>query len=453
MIFKYLVLSILTVWLVTASDPFFGIMLTTETYIPDTKPTVREHNWMKTTAFDKYLHDDDERVSDTFKLTPYYYPTVQFWFLIYTQFESTQVLVHDKNNLSIIYKILDFSSFRENQMNRNIHYVLQQKLTKEKVKAIKQTLAHLGKDPFSLKPEAKNMYRLLKNAGAQIPIKKLDRSAFFNQLRDNIRSQTGQKDFIREGVIRSLPYQGFLGNYFKERELPKELLAVPFLESSFNPRAHSKVNALGIWQFMPLIASYYMPKRSVIDYRSNIGVASISAAFLMQENFKIMKSWDLAVTAYNSGTKHLLKTKRQMASSDIDLEDIIKGSDSDHFGFASKNFYSEFLALTYSLAYREELFEGIHSHDRPDVNQDLRFFMLKCSLRLDKNLDKDALDDVEFHNQQFKDLTKTHPRASIVTTKGQLPSSKFLELNFKQILNKKPKDWESLLKNQSCSTR
>ena len=136
MIFKYLVLSILAVWLVTASDPFFGIMLTTDTYVPDTKPSVREHNWMKTTAFDKYLHDDNERVSDTFKLTPYYYPTVQFWFLIYTQFESTQVLVHDKNNLSIIYKILDFSSFRETQMNRNIHYVLQQKLTKKKVKNI-----------------------------------------------------------------------------------------------------------------------------------------------------------------------------------------------------------------------------------------------------------------------------------------------------------------------------
>ena len=101
----------------------------------------------------------------------------------------------------------------------------------------------------------------------------------------------------------------------------------------------------------------------------------------------------------------------------------------------------------------EELFEGIHSHDRPDVNQDLRFYMFKCSLRLDKVLDKDALDDVEFHNQQLKDLTKTHPRASIVTTKGKLPSSKFLELNFKQILSKKPKDWVSLLNNQSCSTR
>ncbi len=124
-----------------------------------------------------------------------------------------------------------------------------------------------------------------------------------------------------------------------------------------------------------------------------------------------------------------------------------------HFGFASKNFYSEFLALTYSLAYREELFEGIHSHDRPDVEKDLRFYLFKCGLRLDKVLNEKELDDVEFHNHQFRDLKKTYPKGSVVTTKGRLPSSKFAELTFKQILSKKPKDWVSLFKNQSCSTR
>src|SRR5690606_910794 len=155
---------------------------------------------------------------------------------------------------------------------------------------------------------------------------------------------TGQKNFIKSGIVESLPYQSFLFRLFADKKLPKELLAIPFLESSFNPRAHSKVSAAGAWQFMPLISSYFLPKRTtILDYRFNVGLSSLAAAKLLDENHRILKSWDLAVTAYNSGTKHLLKTKRELKRPDVTLEDVIKHSDSKHFGFASKNFYSEFL--------------------------------------------------------------------------------------------------------------
>jgi membrane-bound lytic murein transglycosylase D len=454
MILKYLILAIATGILITASDPFFGTELRLKPLPKESKSDVRERAWMSTDAFEKYLLDNDERVSDIFRVTPYYYPNVNFWFLIYTQFESSSVVIHDKSNLSLIYKVLDFSSLHEKGLPKNTLYILQQKLSNEKLTLMKEELGALEKDPFSLSPSAKKIYRTLQQAGVILPLNKKERIAFFRNLKDNIRTQTGQKNFIRDGIKRSLPYQGFISKYFSDKKLPKELIAIPFLESSFNPRAQSKVNALGVWQFMPLIASYFVPKRTdTTDYRSNVGVASLSAGHLMTENFMIMKSWDLAVTAYNSGTKHLLKTKRELASKNVDLEDIIKHSDSGHFGFASKNFYSEFLALAHTLAYREELFSSLHDSDRADVDEELKFFITKCSLKLPKFLNKSQLDDVEFHNHQIRDINLPVGRGYILTTKSRLPKKQFLEIDYQKVLKVKPKDWDQFLKGQSCSTK
>ena len=453
MIWKYSLVSVFILLFITASDPHYGVDFKSREVPEEKEGDFEELSWRDTRAFDRFLEDHDHKVDDAFKISPYYKHMVRFWFLIYTQFSSNQVVIHDKNNMTIIYRVLDFSSLIEKEMSSNTIYLLQQKVSREKQDAIKQSLAQLVKNPFLLTPDAQIIYKTLIDAGVTLPTNEKERQAYFLSLHDNIRSQTGQKNFIRDGIIRSQPYQNFLTSYFKERGLPKELLAIPFLESSFNPKAHSKANALGVWQFMPLIASYFFPTRTgSYDFRSNVGVASVSAAFLMSENYKIMKSWDLAVTAYNSGTKHLLKTKREIGTFDANLQDIIEHSDSKHFGFASKNFYSEFLALAHTLAYREILFKGLHKNDRSDVDHTLRFYLAKCSLRLDRVLNASQLDDVKFHNHQLLDLNKMIPRGMVITTKAELPSSKFKELTDKQLLKIKPKNWINYL-NQSCSTR
>lgn len=150
--FKYLTLSLLTVIFITASDPFFGIELRLKPVPKEQPGDVRERLWMSTEAFRPYLIDHDDRVSDIFNVDPYYYPNVHFWFLIYTQFESTSVVIHDKSNLSLIYKVLDFSSLKKKQLPKNTLYVLQQKLSEEKLQEMKKDLETLSQDPYSISP-------------------------------------------------------------------------------------------------------------------------------------------------------------------------------------------------------------------------------------------------------------------------------------------------------------
>ncbi len=454
MIAKYVTLTILALFFVTSSDPFFGFELGGRVSPSKSEDDVVELPFYSPKVVDPYLNDYDKRVNPVFHVSKFYYPNVRFWFLIYTRLDSTQVAIHDKNNLSIIYKVLDFSALKKKGLNSNTLYVLQQKLSRERQDDIRSTLELLTKDPFNMEPASREIFKAIKNSGTELPSEKASRISFFTKLRDHLRVQTGQRDFIQAGLIRSLPYQTFLKAYFEKRGLPSELTSIPFLESSFNPKAHSKVSALGVWQFMPLISSYYLPRRSTLmDYRSNVGLSSIAAANLLFENHKIMKKWDLTVTSYNSGTKHLLNSRRKLASLDVRLEDIIRSSQSETFGFASKNFFSEFLALAHVLAYEEELFPGIRQTERPDGEENLQFSLTKCPMRIDKEVGAIHLDEIAFYNDHIRDFKKIYPRGTIISTKSRLPASKFLKLDDQTIIKKKPKEWSGYLKNQSCSTR
>jgi membrane-bound lytic murein transglycosylase D len=454
MILKYSVLAILALFLVTSSDPYFGFELSKRLSPSRSEDDVVELPVYSQKAIEPYLEDHDRRVNPVFRVNAFYYPNVRFWFLVYTRLSSTQVAIHDRSNLSIIYKVLDFSSLKKKGIHPNTLFILQQKLSNERVTEVRLALDLLVHDPHNMDPASREIFRAIRTAGQDLPSSREERMKLFKDLRDNIRIQTGQRDFIEAGLRRSIPYQIFLNSFLEEKGLPKELASIPFLESSFNPKAHSRVSALGVWQFMPLIGSYYLPKRTtLIDYRSNVGLASVAAANLLFENHRIMKKWDLTVTSYNSGTKHLLKSRRQLASDDVDLEDIILHSSSENFGFASKNFYAEFLALAHVLAYEEELFPGIRHSERADANDPLIFSVLKCPMRIDKQVTLAELDEIAFYNDQIKDFKKIYPRGTILSTKSRLPASKFYQVDSKIVLKRKPRDWPALVRNQSCSTR
>lgn len=401
------------------------------------------------------LSDYKDLIPKEFESSQYFYPTVRFWFGIYTRFDSRQTVIHDKDNLGLVYSVLDFTKLNSSGVNRFAQSAIIQKIIREKMTSIKlaYTQLSLGKTDSTL---TQNILKLLRDSKIAIPSSAADRKKFFELRIENIRTQTGQRDAIATGINRMMPFSVFFKTIFTEFNLPTQLAAIPFLESSFNNIAESKVGALGIWQFMPHIGNHFMPKRSdLIDYRSNPFIASIAALHLLNENHKILKSWDLAVTAYNSGTKHLVKARRELGINH--LEEIFMQYNHPHIGFASKNFYAEFLALVATLAYRDEIFslpeyDSIHDPSRIKIGPS------KCSFdlsKLMKNLPEKSWLRFKELNPHLLRPKALYPRGTLIVSDTQDTNHLILALSPKQWRSHIPNRWAHvfLKKNHSCSTR
>jgi LysM repeat protein len=79
-----------------------------------------------------------------------------------------------------------------------------------------------------------------------------------------------------------------------------------------------------------------------VDERLDPAKATRAAARLLNDNYRTLGSWPLAITAYNHGRAGIVRAKNEVGTSDITT--IIKDYRGSLFGYASMNFYAEFLA-------------------------------------------------------------------------------------------------------------
>ncbi|MGH8265191.1 MAG: LysM peptidoglycan-binding domain-containing protein, partial [Steroidobacteraceae bacterium] len=159
---------------------------------------------------------------------------------------------------------------------------------------------------------------------------------------DHVRFQLGQSDRFREGLVRSGEWEAHIADTLATLGLPKEIAALPHVESSFNTAAYSKVGAAGMWQFMRYTGRRFMRIDAVVDERMDPFKSTVGAAQLLQYNYQLLGSWPLAITAYNHGAEGMRRAKATMGTDDIVT--IVRKYQSRTFGFASRNFYVCFLA-------------------------------------------------------------------------------------------------------------
>ena len=176
-----------------------------------------------------------------------------------------------------------------------------------------------------------------------------------------IRVQRGAKEHFAEGLKISGRYIAAMRNIFREEGLPGELTYLPLVESSFNNRARSGAGAVGMWQFMPDTGKKFMRIDNSVDERRDPMASTRAAARLLKQNYRLFdNNWPLAITAYNHGTEGIFRGIRIVESDD--LVKLIKRYQSPTFGFASKNFYAEFLAVVEIATRREVYFPFLRVH-------------------------------------------------------------------------------------------
>ena len=156
----------------------------------------------------------------------------------------------------------------------------------------------------------------------------------------NVRSQTGQKERFIEGVTRSRKYMKKMKDIFRSQGLPEDLAYLPHVESSFNIKAYSKFGAAGMWQFTRGTGKQYLTIDAALDERLDPILATRAATRYLKKSYRVLNNWPLAITSYNYGTAGMLRAVKAEGG----YEEIFNNYNRGHFKFASKNFYSEFLA-------------------------------------------------------------------------------------------------------------
>lgn len=297
------------------------------------------------------LLDKDNRISKDFKVPKSLKKRTAFWFDIYTKYGQYDHVIHHVRYPWIIFKVVNGNSIIKNSKGRlwQKRKKIQTLVAKEKRK-LRKTLKRLSKKRSfkKLTKSERKVYRLLKNVRGK-------RRSVFKMAASNVRSQLGQKDFFEAGLERSSKYLPLMETEFSQIGLPIELTRLPFVESSFNEAARSKVGASGIWQIMPRTGRAYGIVGKYIDERNSPFKATQMAARVLTTGKRALKTWPLAVTAYNNGIGNIRKAIR--ASRSKDLGRIITRYHRGHFKFASANFYTSFLAALHAERYQKSFFK------------------------------------------------------------------------------------------------
>lgn len=245
---------------------------------------------------------------------------IAFWESIFATYGEKDLVIHDTERVDLVYAVVHEDDRRSGQ---------------ERVRRLLEEVRRNVDSPDSLGDDARELYDRIAADGVRMTAG--DIAVLINR----VHVQRGIKERFQDGVVRSGRYHTYFQQVFEEEGVPTVISLLPLVESSYENAARSYAGAVGIWQFMPATGRQFMNVARGRDDRQNPPIATRAAARLLKGNYDRLRAWPLAITAYNHGTGGMA---RAQAAHGSDMSEIIRNYDGRTFGYASKNFYAEFIA-------------------------------------------------------------------------------------------------------------
>ena len=266
-------------------------------------------------------------------------PAIEFWIKVYTEADTESGFLHDADNLSVIYTKLN----RDRTTINN---------TRDDIANNLRVLADGKRSGLT-----SSQQEILALWPAGVSNERLSRAA------NSVRWQLGQRDRFIAGLQRAGAYREHIEEVLRSKGMPVELSILPHVESSFHPGAYSSAAATGMWQFVRSTAQRFMRIDYVVDERLDPYTATYGAMELLEFNHNALGNWPLALTAYNHGANGIARAVRDVGTDDIGR--IIEDYKGPRFGFASRNFYPQFLAALQIDSNYEDYYGSLQLNSHP----------------------------------------------------------------------------------------
>lgn len=130
--------------------------------------------------------------------------------------------------------------------------------------------------------------------------------------------QTDARYYFEKWLQRTGSFETLIKGVLKEEGLPEDLFYLALIESGLNPKARSRANAVGIWQFIkPTAKRYGLRVNWWIDERRDPEKATRAAATYLKSMYGRFGSWYLAAAGYNGGENRVKRAIQRHGSKDF----------------------------------------------------------------------------------------------------------------------------------------
>lgn len=268
---------------------------------------------------------------------------VDFWVTVFAEHGADTVILHDASVPERVFSILK----TEADCSRRRPPAVITRERKRVQGSLRKLAAEWGQDAATgWNAEERHMAELFRGTGP----------AELRAAAGRIRCQDGNRDRFLEGLRRYGAYRDVVVDALKEASLPTDLQYLPFVESSYEPKARSRVGAAGLWQIMPRTGRRLgLTINSAVDERLDPVAASRAAARYLADSRDALTAVarrsrpnvaaaDLnpfIVTSYNYGVGGMSRALRQFGPDFVTVLERYRGRS---FRVAVKNFYASYLA-------------------------------------------------------------------------------------------------------------
>jgi membrane-bound lytic murein transglycosylase D len=273
-------------------------------------------------------------------------PNVAFWRDVFALYGLGQVVVHDVEHPGVVYEVVSLPGEPGDRYTRE-----QREFVRDLRESWEARLLALGVRARLRQPlddDDKRVALLLTTTVGTDALEGAHR---------RVRTQRGLRERFRRGLEVGARYEGRLREVFRAAGLPEDLALLPHVESSFQWAARSSAGAVGAWQFTRGTGRNYMKINLVVDERLDPIIAGEAAALYLGDAYEKLGCWALAITSYNHGVQGMQRARSTIGG---DFGTIYREYRGRAFGFASRNFYAEFIAAR-EIALRPERYfpEGL----------------------------------------------------------------------------------------------